>query len=66
MEIIFIITIFKKLDIETNIFNHKIIVINQYINKKSSLIPLIKNTIKRKLDRLLCFLIKLDRTSRNS
>ena len=29
MEIIFIITIFKKLDIETNIFNHKIIVINQ-------------------------------------
>ena len=29
MEIIFIITIFKKLDIEKNILNHKIIVINQ-------------------------------------
>ena len=41
MEIIFIIIILKNLDLEKNILNHKIIVINQKINKKSILIPLI-------------------------
>ena len=60
MEIIFIIIILKKLDLEKNILNHKIIVINQKINKKSILIPLIKNTTKRKSDRRLYFLIKLE------
>ena len=60
MEIIFIIIILKNLDLEKNILNHKIIVINQKINKKSILIPLIKNTTKRKSDRRLYFLIKLE------
>ena len=47
MEIIFIIIILIKHDIEKNILNHKIKAINQQIKKKYSLILLIKNTIKK-------------------